>query len=152
MRNTTISSIIVLSLSLVGCSGDTPQTPPTPEVKPPAPVVDTAEKNISVGASEKIETITIAGNTYRVTVKGSIAPNAVIDVSIIQTSRTPAAEIRVWIGDKSGVGSMKTRVHSHGARSHARPQAPATLPGNRALWIEVQHTDGTAGSGSVNLD
>ena len=154
MRNTTNILILTLSLSLVGCGSETPHTPPTPptpEVKPPAPVVDTSEENISTGNSEHVETISIAGSTFRVSVKGSIAPNAEIDVSIVQTSGTPTGAIRVWVGDESGIGSMKIRVHSHGARSHARPKAPATLPENCALWIEVQRTDGTSESGVFAL-
>ena len=149
MHNSTIITIITLSLSLVGCGDEPQKTPTAPEVIPPAPVVDISDEPVSTSTSELVETISLAGNTYSVTVKGSIAPNAVVDVSIVQTSRTPAAAIRVWVGDESGVGSMKIRVHSHGARSHARPQAPSTLPENSAIWIEVQLADGTSETGSI---
>jgi hypothetical protein len=152
MRNTTIISIITLCLSLIGCGDEPQKTPPTPEVKPPAPVVENKDESGSTGTSEHVETITLAGNTFRVTVKGSIAPSAVLDVSIVQTSGTPAAAIRVWIGDASGVGSVKTKSHSHGASSHVHAQAPAKLPANSELWIEVQNADGTSGSGSVELN
>ena len=153
MHNTAIISAITLSLALVGCGDEQekePQTPVAPEVISPAPAVDTSDEPVLAGVPEQVQTISIAGNTYRVTVKGLIAPNAVTDVSIVQTSRTPAAAtIRVWVGDESGVGSMKIKVHSHGARSHARPQAPSTLPENSAIWIEVQLADGTFDSGSI---
>jgi len=152
VRNTTIISIITLCLSLIGCGDEPQKTPPTPEVKPPAPVVENKDESGSTGTSEHVETITLAGNTFRVTVKGSIAPSAVLDVSIVQTSGTPAAAIRVWIGDASGVGSVKTKSHSHGASSHVHAQAPAKLPANSELWIEVQNADGTSGSGSVELN
>ena len=152
MRNTTIISIITLCLSLIGCGDEPQKPPPTPEVKPPAPVVENKDESGSTGTSEHVETITLAGNTFRVTVKGSIAPSAVLDVSIVQTSGTPAAAIRVWIGDASGVGSVKTKSHSHGASSHVHAQAPAKLPANSELWIEVQNADGTSGSGSVELN
>jgi len=152
MRNITIISIITLCLSLIGCGDEPQKTPPTPEVKPPAPVVENKDESGSTGTSEHVETITLAGNTFRVTVKGSIAPSAVLDVSIVQTSGTPAAAIRVWIGDASGVGSVKTKSHSHGASSHVHAQAPAKLPANSELWIEVQNADGTSGSGSVELN
>ena len=152
MRNITIISIITLCLSLIGCGDEPQKIPPTPEVKPPAPVVENKDESGSTGTSEHVETITLAGNTFRVTVKGSIAPSAVLDVSIVQTSGTPAAAIRVWIGDASGVGSVKTKSHSHGASSHVHAQAPAKLPANSELWIEVQNADGTSGSGSVELN
>ena len=114
MRNSTIISIITLSLSLVGCGDEpqkTPQTPTAPEVNLLHLLLIFQDEPISTSTSELVETISLAGNTYRVTVKGSIAPNAIVDVSIVQTSGTPAAAIRVWVGDESGVGSMKIRVH-----------------------------------------
>jgi len=46
---------------------------------------------------------------------------------------------------------MKTRTHSHGSSSHAHAKAPATLPADSALWIEVQNADGISGSGSLSL-
>ena len=150
MRNSTIISLIILILSLVGCGDEpqkTPQTPTAPTTKPPATVVENSDEIISTGIASLVETISLVGNTYRVTVRGSIASNAILDVSIIQISGTPTAAIRVWVGDESGVGSIKTRVHSHGARSHARPQAPSSLPENSALWIEVQLADGTSETG-----
>lgn len=152
MRNTKIILLFSLSFSFVVCCSDNSQTPPIPDVKPPAPVVDTSEETIPTGAPKHVETISVAGNSYRVTVKGSIAPNAILDVSIIQVGGTLATAIRVWVGEVSGVGSVKTRVHSHGERSHARPQSPATLPENSALWIEVQRTNGATESVSVHLN
>lgn len=156
MRNTTIISIITLSLSLVSCGGENespkPTVQPTPEVKPPAPVVTNTHENISTGSSLSTNSLTIAGITLNVTVNGSIAPNALLDVSIIQRDGVPAAAIRVWVGDASGVGSIKTKAHSHGASSHVHAQAPATLPTNSALWIEVQNAEGSSGSGSIQLN
>ena len=153
MRNTTIILIFTLSFSFVGCSSEAPQTPPTPKTpETPAPGVGSTEESISTGTTEHSKTITVAGNIFRILVKGLIAPNAVLDVSIVQSRGTPATAIRVWVGDESGVGSMKTKVHSHGARSHAHAQAPAKLPANSALWIEVQNADGTTGSEPIQLD
>ena len=153
MRNITIISIITLCLSLIGCGDEPQKTPPTPEVKPPAPVVENKDESGSTGTSRIREIMmVVAGNTFRVLVKGSIAPSAVLDVSIVQTSGTPAAAIRVWMGEASGVGSVKTKSHSHGASSHVHAQAPAKLPANSELWIEVQNADGTSGSGSVELN
>ena len=64
MRNTTIISIITLCLSLIGCGDEPQKTPPTPEVKPPAPVVENKDESGSTGTSEHVETITLAGNTF----------------------------------------------------------------------------------------
>ncbi len=153
MRNTTIISTTISMLLLIGCGAESQETPPTPDVKVTTPaVVDNAHENVATGPSEVTKTLTVAGNTFRVLVKGSITPNAVLDVSIVQTTGTPAAAIRVWVGDESGVGSLKVKVHSHGTSSHAHAKAPAKLPENSALWIAVQNADGTSGSGSIQLN
>lgn len=155
MRNTTIISTTLSLLVLIGCGSESKEKASAPETatpKAPAPADNHAHENVSTGTSDVAKTITVAGNTFNVTVKGSITPNAILDVSIIQSSGTPATAIRVWVGDASGVGSMKIKVHSHGASSHAHAKAPAKLPANSALWIEVQNTDGTSGSGSIQVD
>ena len=151
MRNTTIISILTLSFSLIGCDSNSSEPSPTPEVKPPAPTVTNTDDTINNGNSQSTNTLTIGNITLQVTVKGSIAPNESLDVSLIQTSGPPAAAIRVWVGDASGVGSMKTMAHSHGSSSHVHAKAPAILPADSALWIEVQNADGTSGSGSLSL-
>ena len=152
MRNTTIILTTISILLPIGCGTESPE-PPTPDVKAvtPAGAIDNAHEAVATSPSEVTKTLAIAGNTFRVLVKGSLTPNAVLDVSIVQSTGTPAAAIRVWIGDESGVGSLKIKVHSHGTSSHAHAKAPAKLPENSALWIEVQNVDGTSGSGSIQL-
>ena len=156
MRNTTIISTTLLLLVLIGCGSDSQDKTSAPEPVAPlakvAPTINNTHGNISTETPGVAKTITVAGNTFNVTVKGSITPNAVLDVSIVQSSGPAAAAIRVWVGDASGVGSMKIKVHSHGASSHAHAKAPAKLPANSALWIEVQNADGTSGSGSIQVD
>ena len=156
----TVTHILILGtiLLLTSCGGkeesatSKPAPPQATETKAIPVAVDNSHENVSTGTSEVSKTLTIAGNTFNVLVKGSITPNAVLDVSIVQSSGAPAAAIRVWVGDESGVGSLKVRVHSHGASSHAHAKAPAKLPQNSALWIEVQNTDGTSGSGSIQVN
>ena len=139
--------IIALCLLIASCGSEAPQTPPTPEVKPPAPVVETTP----IRTSPAVHSITLAGANLQVHTRGSLAPNAQIDVSITQTGGTRIATFRVWIGDESGIGSMKIRTHSHGNSAHAHAQAPAKLPAKCALWIEVQTIDGASESGSIAL-
>ena len=148
MRKTTIISLLTVSLALIGCEGEPQPAPPTPEVKPQAPVVET----IPDKSNPLANTITLAGATFQVNTQGTVAPNAQIDVSITQTSGNRVGSIRVWIGDESGIGSMKIRTHSHGKTAHAHAPAPAVLPEDCALWIEVQNANGETASGSIVLN
>ncbi len=136
---------ITVCLVLLGCTSESDsqeQTPkprataPTPQVVPTAPSRTTAS-------------MSLAGITLEVTMKGTLAPEAKIDVALVQTSGSPAIAIRLWIGDKSGIGSTKTKAHSHDSSYHAEFRSPATLPANSALWIEVQSATGERESGSI---
>jgi len=154
MRNHTSQfsiSIALFCLALLGCSDEVQQNSPTKEVAPTATVEENSPEIKNDSTSQNTHTLMVAGITLDISVKGSIAPNAMLDVSLVETSGGPASAIRLWIGDKTGVGSVKIRVHSHGSSSHAHVQSPATLPADSALWIEVQNTDGTSGSGSLSL-
>jgi hypothetical protein len=96
--------------------------------------------------------MSLAGITLKVAIKGTLSPGAEIDVELVQTSGSPAIAIRLWVGNETGVGSAKTKSHSHGASHHAVPQAPNPLPANSALWIEIESAMGERESGSIALN
>lgn len=138
---------IAVCLVLLGCSSesDSKENPPQPKVTTPAaPVTPVAPSRI-------VDTLSLAGITLEVTIGGTLSPSAELDVALVQTSGSPAIAIRLWVGDESGLGSVKIKVHSHGASYHAVPQAPSTLPENCALWIEVQSATGEREAGSISL-
>ena len=126
-------SITVFTV-LLGCTSesDSQEQTPKPRVTPPTPQV------VPVAPSRTTASMSLAGITLRVTMKGTLQPGAEIDVELVQNSGSPAIAIRLWVGNESGVGSAKTKSHSHGASHHAVPQAPNPLPVNSALWIEVE--------------
>ena len=144
-------SIALFCIALLGCSDEVQQSPPEKEVAPSSTVKENSPEIKNDSTAQNTHTLMVAGITLDISVKGSIAPNAMLDVSLVETSGGPASAIRLWIGDETGVGSVKIRVHSHGSSSHALVQSPATLPANSMLWIEVQNADGTSGSGSLSL-
>jgi hypothetical protein len=155
MRNyTTILSFTstLIFLACFGCKNEAESSAVTPPT--PAPVTTTAETpeedTLKIDSNQQNkQTITLAGITLEVTVQGTIAPNAMLDVSILQTAGGHASAIRLWVGDESGVGSVKTKTHSHGAASHAHVQAPAKLPAGSAVWVEVQTPSGEKESGKI---
>ena len=146
-------TLFSVCLSLVGCNNSNSQeNAPTPTPQPTAkPVTDSGNGLNDGDPTTPSNVLTVAGVTLQVNVRGTLAPNVALDVAIVQTSGNPAAAIRIWVGDESGVGSTKTKVHSHGNSYHAHVQAPATLPANCALWVEVQTADGQRESGSIPL-
>ena len=133
---------------LLGCTSesDSQEQAPKPRATAPTPQV------VPVTPSRTTVTMSLAGITLEVAIKGTLSPGAEIDVGLVQTSGSPAIAIRLWVGNETGVGSAKTKSHSHGASHHAVPQAPNPLPANSALWIEVESAMGERESGSIALN
>lgn len=148
MHNTTKSlalSSISFALLLSGCGNedDTKVNAPQPSPQLVTPEVEIPKQGDTQSPSaQATNSVTVAGITLEVTVRGALWPNAEFDIHLIQTGGSRVTAIRLWVGDESGVGSVKTRVHSHGASYHATAQAPSTLPEECALWIEVQNASG----------
>ena len=139
---------ITICLVLLGCTSesDSQEQAPKPRATAPTPQV------VPVTPSRTTVTMSLAGITLKVAIKGTLSPGAEIDVELVQTSGSPAIAIRLWVGNETGVGSAKTRSHSHGASHHAVPQAPNPLPANSALWIEIESAMGERESGSIALN
>ena len=140
-------SITVCSV-LLGCTSDSEseEQAPKPRVTLPTPQI------VPIATSRTTSTMSLSGNTFEVAVKGTLSPGAEIDVELVQTSGSPVIAVRLWVGNESGVGSAKTKSHSHGASHHAVPQAPNPLPVNSALWVEVESAMGERESGSIALN
>lgn len=139
---------ITICLVLLGCTSesDSQEQAPKPRATAPTPQV------VPVTPSRTTVTMSLAGITLKVAIKGTLSPGAEIDVELVQTSGIPAIAIRLWVGNETGVGSAKTKSHSHGASHHAVPQAPNPLPANSALWIEIESAMGERESGSIALN
>ena len=139
---------ITICLVLLGCTSesDSQEQAPKPRATAPTPQV------VPVTPSRTTVTMSLAGNTFEVAVKGTLSPSAEIDVELVQTSGSSVIAIRLWVGNETGVGSAKTKSHSHGASHHAVPQAPNPLPANSALWIEIESAMGERESGSIALN
>jgi len=151
------TSILLFTSTLVllvcfGCNNETDSTAVTPPS--PSPVTATTDSTeqdtTELDSNQQYkQTVTLAGITLEITVQGTISPNATLDVSLLQTAGGHASAIRLWVGDESGVGSVKTKTHSHGSAAHAHVQAPATLPADTAVWVEVQTPSGAKESGKI---
>ena len=103
------------------------------------------------GGFRLLGSVEIAGATLEISVSGDIAPNSELHVDVIQTAGPTLDAIRLWVGEKSGVGSLKSKADAHGRHFHGHVEAPLTLSMDSALWIEAQDADGERSSSSVSL-
>jgi hypothetical protein len=72
-------------------------------------------------------------------------------VDIVQTAGPTPAAVRLWIGEKSGAGSLKTKASGHDNHFHGRAEVPSQIPAGAALWIEVESASGERTSASLPL-
>ncbi len=142
--------LLLGSLLLIASCGtkesETPKTSevPKPTVKAPVDSSNTIPEVVSISLS-------LAGVTLDVKAHGTVTPNAEYRIEIALISGTPGATVRLWIGDKSGVGSMKTKAVGHGDHYHARVLAPKEINEKTAIWIEVVSVTGDREIGHIAL-
>lgn len=103
------------------------------------------------GDEHALGTITIGGTTLEVTISGAIEPNGEVDADIVHTGGPAPAAVRLWIGEESGVGSLKTKADGHDDHFHGRAEVPPRVPAGAALWIEVESASGERASAPLSL-
>lgn len=103
------------------------------------------------GAEHALGTVTIGGATLEVTISGAVEPHGEVHADIVQTGGPTPAAVRLWIGEKSGAGSLKSKADGHDNHFHGHAEVPSPIPAGAALWIEVESASGERASGSVPL-
>jgi len=143
---------------LVACGGSKEETTNIPAPTETAPA--TAPKSLSVvdpdhdqGNQPAVsESISIAGITLHINAQGKLVPNAKYRIEMALVSGEQSATVRIWIGDESGVGSMKMKAGGHGDHYHVPDIAvPKEVNSKTALWIEVQSASGEKELGKIAL-
>ena len=95
--------------------------------------------------------LSLAGVTLDIDAQGSLEPNSEYHLEMVLIDGTPGATVRLWIGEKSGVGSMKTKADGHGDHYHGHAIVPKEINEKTALWIEVQSVTGDREIGRIAL-
>jgi hypothetical protein len=103
------------------------------------------------GAESALGSVTIGGATLEVTISGAIEPNGEVHVDIVQTAGPTPAAVRLWIGEESGQGSLRTKADGHDNHFHGHTEVPSQTPDGAALWIEVESASGERTSASLPL-
>ncbi len=99
-------------------------------------------------ATRPLGTVVIAGTTLEVSAGGEIEPKAELNVNIKHIDGPVPVEIRFWIGNEAGDGSMKSKTDPSG---HGHGEVPATVNADTALWIEIETSSGERVRSSVPL-
>lgn len=110
-----------------------------------------ADPNPHAGEHHALGTFTIAGGTFTVAMTGNIAPITELHFDIVQTAGPTIDTLRLWIGDESATGSLKSKTTAHDNHFHAHVETPVTLSMDTALWIEADSTSGDRQRTSVSL-
>jgi hypothetical protein len=95
--------------------------------------------------------LSLAGVTLDIDAQGSLQPNSEYYLEMVLSSGTLGATVRLWIGEKSDVGSMKTKADEHGDHYHAHLMVLSKVDSNTALWVEVRTLKGEVGLGKIAL-
>ncbi len=157
MRIFTHTLIIGTVLLLTACGNEDTQKSSAPETpatttKAPAPTPAGNGHGHSHGNQPSISiAISLAGVTLDIVAQGTLAPNAEYHVEMALIDGTPGAVVRLWIGDESGVGSMKTKADGHGDHYHAHAVVPKEINAKTAMWVEVQSVTGDRETGRIAL-
>ena len=100
------------------------------------------------GVAHELGHVELGGLTFEVSTHGEVEAGgeAVVEIS---THGGPApAELRAWIGQRNGRGSVKAllQADAHGAY-HGHPEVPASLPHGSSVWLDVVTAQGRKRAG-----
>jgi hypothetical protein len=144
-------------LLITACGSQEPETPNTQKTieAPKAPVKTTTSDTghgHDHGEQHTISmSLSLAGVTLDITAQGTLQPNSEYHLEMALIEGAPGATGRVWIGEASGVGSMKTKADGHGDHYHGHAIVPKEINEKTALWIEVQSVTGDREIGRIAL-
>lgn len=103
------------------------------------------------GYRHSLGTVEIGGVVLSVVRLGDLEPGGELHLDVgIEAGARPAF-VRVWVGEESGGGALKSRLDVGETGMHGHVETPAALGGTERLWIEVEGEDGTTSVGSVAL-
>lgn len=113
---------------------------------------DHAHDDHGHGEEQELGSVTIGGFTVKVVQQGKVeaGKEAAFEFDVSGGEGKPAA-VRAWIGAQDGAGSVKAKadLEEHGFHGHV--EAPAPLPADAKLWIEIEDSKGVKSTGSIAL-
>ena len=95
------------------------------------------------GITHDLGVVVIEGSELLVSMSGSVEPNSQLHVDVTHAGGPIPVEIRLWVGVKSGEGSLKSKADGNGGHWHGHVECPKSIDSDTKLWIEAESTDGT---------
>jgi hypothetical protein len=93
----------------------------------------------------------IAGVMLDIVAQGTLRPSSEYHLEMVLVDGVPGSTIRLWIGNASGTGSMKTKADRHGNNYHAHVLVPKEINEKTALWVELRTPQGSIGLNQIAL-
>jgi membrane-bound lytic murein transglycosylase B len=131
MRIITHTLILGSVFLLTACgSEETPsaiatETPAVKETTPAPTPSATPEHGRSYGNQPTISTsLSLASVTLNIVGQGTLKPMSQYRLNIALVAGTPGAIVRLWIGEESGIGSVKSKANGHVDHYHASAIVP----------------------------
>ena len=112
---------------------------------------DESEDGHQHGTTSMLGTVEIAGTTLDVRYDGTVEPGAELHVNLEPTSGPKPVVVRLWVGQSSSEGSLKSKADATENGFHCHVELPADLADGSALWVEIEGEDGTRTTGSLPL-
>lgn len=103
------------------------------------------------GAERSLGSVEIAGSTFAIKTDSDLEPGASLHLHIDRAGGPVPAAVRLWVGEESGTGSVKSKADESDGGYHAEAEVPDTVDENTALWIEVETESGEKVLGRVQL-
>lgn len=104
------------------------------------------------GATHDFGVVVIEGSELSVSMSGSVEPNSQLHVDVIHLGGPIPVEIRLWVGVKSGEGSLKSKADGNGGHWHGHVECPKSIDSETKLWIETESTDETRTAKALPLN
>ncbi len=112
---------------------------------------ENAETMDEHGSENPLGSVEIAGTTFEASFDGEIESGAEMHINLNITDGPKPAAVRLWVGDESATGSIKSKADATDNRFHGHAEVPAELTEGVALWIEIESDDGSRTAGSIDL-
>ncbi|MDP7009707.1 MAG: hypothetical protein QGI78_09075 [Phycisphaerales bacterium] len=148
------SILLGLAIFLAGCSKheETTHSHQT-EIHTPTPAEAHTHAHTHAPTNQQTisKSLTLLDLTFDLLAEGQLIPDNEYHVEMVVVDGPLGATVRLWIGDASGVGSMKTKADIHGEQYHAHVLVPKDINDTTALWVEVRTIGGNIALDTISL-
>ena len=138
-------------LLITACGSQEPETKITPDAVETTTTVASGHGHDHGNQPTISMSLPIAGVMLDIVAQGTLRPSSEYHLEMVLVDGVPGSTIRLWIGNASGTGSMKTKADRHGNNYHAHVLVPKEINEKTALWVELRTPQGSIGLNQIAL-